>query len=427
MKIFDKYKYKIWKHLTKAFFPDHIAAWICSQYGYSSLEKRRQKLVHYDKKNNQSHAPLPNPIIAISGYYGSGSSALVGLLSEFKGASGIGFSQAHDFGEKGREEHLGGSESNLLRHSNFFALIESFFDGSSPEEIDAHIRRFLVIFNRYLTEGFVHGMDDDDLINHKAIMLMYNFICNILGLKDDPHDFLHSGFPVILPQLLEDNSMDDMPFIRGNGKIRYLFYAPRKIQREELDALAVQFLQDFFRLIPGDIIIHDQMTPFDILEKINHYLPGAVKQICVRRDPRDQYMSCVRDDISPSEPWSYMPRDVEGYAKFYMKLWQAYDYSYPGRMVVRFEDLVLKRKETLQKICDFVGVDISQWVAPSTSFIPEDSVKNLGVYRIYHNQNIIKEIESRLHDFCYYPEKENLSPEARLLLKNSGNWDDSEI
>ena len=85
--------------------------------------------------------------------------------------------------------------------------------------------------------------------------------------------------------------------------------------------------------------------------------------------------------------------------------------------MIRFEDLVLKYEETTQKILDFIGMDKSHHVAPKSVFNPAISVVNIGAYKTFVDQDFMRQIEERLGEYCYYPEKENLSEEAWNLLK----------
>ena len=43
--------------------------------------------------------------------------------------------------------------------------------------------------------------------------------------------------------------------------------------------------------------------------------------------------------------------------------------------------------------------------------------ENIGIYKNFVDQEFMKQVEQRLGEYCYYPEKENLSEEAWNLLK----------
>lgn len=93
----------------------------------------------------------------------------------------------------------------------------------------------------------------------------------------------------------------------------------------------------------------------------------------------------------------------------------------PNRLMVRFEDLVLRYDEIIKEILDFAEIDASHHVAPKTVFDPAISVVNIGAYKTFIDQDFMKQIEEALPEYCYYPEKENLSEEALNLLKGTKN------
>ena len=45
------------------------------------------------------------------------------------------------------------------------------------------------------------------------------------------------------------------------------------------------------------------------------------------------------------------------------------------------------------------------------------SAQNIGAYKNFIDQDFMKQIEEQLGDYCFYPEKENLSEESWNLLK----------
>lgn len=423
MDIMKKYKYKLWKHLTKDLLKEE-ANEVFWRYAdiLNGHDLQHTSLMLNEFQNDVSY---PKQVVACVGYHGSGSSALTGCLSEFGGTAGIGVTQAAALGEEGARENMGNRESDFFWRSGLFSMIDSFYDGSKPEIIDVNIRRFLAHFNTVINEGIVAGGRQGRIINQRFISSCFDFICSMFEIKEIDREKLQRGFPAILTDEEGEGKWEGLPFFHGKGKRKYLFYEPPKIDREKLSGLVTRLLTDYFSLIPGEYIIHDQLAPGDILEHINRYAKMPVKEICVSRDPRDQYVTCLRDDLCCVYPFPFpiMPRSLDDYVNFYIQRYKSFDYNYPYRMVIRFEDLVLKREETMARVAEFIGIDTSRWKTPSTSFIPENSVKNIGTYRHYHNQILIRQIEERLGQYCYYPEKQNLSPEAWELLKSSGNWE----
>ena len=115
-----------------------------------------------------------------------------------------------------------------------------------------------------------------------------------------------------------------------------------------------------------------------------------------------------------------MPRTVNKFADFYQNYFCLKDYldnPNPNRLLIRFEDIVLKYDETSKKIMDFIGMDASRHIHPKSVFDPALSAVNIGAYKTFEDQDFMRQIEELLSEYCYYPEKENLSDKAWSLLK----------
>ena len=94
--------------------------------------------------------------------------------------------------------------------------------------------------------------------------------------------------------------------------------------------------------------------------------------------------------------------------------------------MIRFEDLVLKYDETVKQIMEFVGVDLACHIDKFKNFDPKISCVNIGAYKYFQDQETMKQIEEQLSEYCYYPEKENLSEEAWAMLR-ANNFKDEDI
>ena len=61
----------------------------------------------------------------------------------------------------------------------------------------------------------------------------------------------------------------------------------------------------------------------------------------------------------------------------------------------------------------------AEHVAPRAVFDPAVSAVNIGAYKQFHDQEFMRQIEERLGEYCYYPEKEHLSEAAWKLLREA--------
>lgn len=404
-------KKKIWKHLTKDIVKN-------PKYRQRIFELKIESDL-FDKaivpSNYQEDAQKQTAlrILCSRGHFYSGSSTIVGLLNEFNNVTVVGFEEAA--WSKSTVSSIR-SECCFFCYTNFFEMLDTFHSQNSTEQSLA-----IVSFIR----AFEHAYDTKRTAPHEYNPLLYGEkfrdICNELMidiLELDENTLLtvkQKGFPTNT----YNHDFKQCNFIIGEGKHSYLYYQFKHISDDEFKSKVQRFLNSFFRIIKSkDIVLYDQLLKEEKLEQINQYMEIPVKQVCVYRDPRDRFVSALKSGSNI----------VQRNAKEYVNEYRARLNAHPpceNRLNVRFEDIVLRYDETVQKIISFLGLDPQNHVAPKSVFDPAISVANIGAWRSYVDQDFMREIEELMGDYCYYPERENLSDESLALLKSSGNWDDS--
>lgn len=336
---------------------------------------------------------------------------MVGLFNEFDNIRVLGFPESE---WTIRTIHEGASECTFFSSSHFLELIDSFSNGKATEQ-DFAIRGFIQdISKAYDTKSIGHDYLPE-LYNDQFLSISKEFLLQILDLDKTTKTFI-SG-KCFFPYIWKANATwDSCNFAQHKGKNRFLYYRFRTMDKSEFHSIVSRYLGKFFSIIQGnEIVAYDWLLPNRTLEIINSYLTQPIKQVCVWRDPRDRFLSCVKAG-------GYPPLDIEEHSN--MVLTRIRDQR-PSehRLVVRFEDLILKYEETTQKIMNFLGIAPSHHVAPKTIFDPSISVANIGAWKLYPDQEFMKALENRLGDYCYYPKRENLSEESIALLRSSGNWE----
>ncbi len=68
---------------------------------------------------------------------------------------------------------------------------------------------------------------------------------------------------------------------------------------------------------------------------------------------------------------------------------------------IQFEDLILHYDETIKIICDFLGEEKFIHVDMKKHLIPENSKKNIGLWKNFENKKIIKKIHDELREYCW--------------------------
>ncbi len=369
---------------------------------------------------------LPGKMIAVRGFYYSGSSALTGLFCEFDNMFTAGNTD-DQFSKAGSK--TGMSEVVFFVASKFCEMVNSFRAGL-PAVSDVYIKHFVTAFSSAKKHKATRPWEYQPLLyNDYFVRVTEEFLDAILDLDDYTREKMRGAdFPTMCSKA-DQGMYEGCSFLKKNPSGScYIFYRFKEMSGEAFDAIVARYLRQFFSILGDqDIVVYDQALHNDYLETVNYFLKDSpIKQICIYRDPRDQYISLVRQAVL------YFPADPDKFEQLYRKgihldllycgLEHALENPNPHRLLIRFEDLVVKYDETVQRILDFIGVDRSHHVNPRGVFDPAISVVNVGAHKTFEDQELMKELERRMAPYCYYPEKEHLSPESWDLLESSGNW-----
>lgn len=163
----------------------------------------------------------------------------------------------------------------------------------------------------------------------------------------------------------------------------------------------------FSRLFEGhgaldgqSFIVLDQAISPNNTQVIHRYFEKA-KMIIVDRDPRDMYV----DDIQWGENLDRHYQTKEAALK-YVKRARALRQNIVldnDILFIRFEDLVVDYEETISKVLSFLGIDRSSHINKYKFFKPEKSIKNIGIWRNYYDscKDAIDTISELLPDLLY--------------------------
>lgn len=354
-------------------------------------------------------------IVAVTGYYFTGSSTVIGFLNEFDNTTVMGYCETQ---YSVSNKSLG--EITFFSAGSFFEFVDA-FDTDNILEKDLVIKKFINDVYNFYDRG-IRGKSSrfyNDLFLNAFTSLFYD----VLDLDEYTINFMKGQrFPIAWNSA--DEKFQNCSFMKGKGISQYIFYKFKDISKADFDHYISVCLNSLFSSIPSEeYLVCDQLLKrnkeqYSLVDRLNRYMNDRpIKEICIYRDPRDRFLSAFRFDIS------WLPRDVDKYAISYTKglLGKHFSQSSPNRLMIRFEDMVLKYEETTKKIMDFIGVDPAHHVAPKSVFDPAISVVNVGAYKQFVDQDFMKQIEEKMPEYCYYPEKEDLSQEALDLLKGTKN------
>jgi len=180
----------------------------------------------------------------------------------------------------------------------------------------------------------------------------------------------------------------------------YIFYKFKELSKDTFHTHVANYIVDLLNNVnSGEILVFDQMFASTLLlDRLNLYMDdNPIKEICVYRDPRDQYFARYKE-VSSTKHLKSPEKFIEHYKN---KVLVKINSKSKNRLCIRFEDLVNDYDRTIKKIMDFIGIDYSCHVAKKTIFDPEISKANIGIWKHFVDQEAMKLIEDELKEYCY--------------------------
>ncbi|MCF0241805.1 MAG: hypothetical protein HUK25_04160, partial [Treponema sp.] len=306
--------------------------------------------------------------ITVCSYYGTGSSAITDLISEFdnvKSLTNFEFRFAHD--PDGLSELEYNLVENFNRHNSGHALkrYKKFVDYYSSH----------LFTKRY--EAFFKGKWKE--LSYKYINELTDF--SFPGIWD--FDFYDKGewwsFWHKLPfRIIHKLHIGDVDSEAGlcSKETTYCSH-PTEEKFLECTKKYTDALLDYSNPEKKEILMMDQILPSSNIERHMRYF-SDVKAFVVDRDPRDLYLLA-------KYRWNskIVPLDIDLFCKWflYARSTRKEENWNPEKICfIQFEDLIYKYDETVSKIMDFAGLKNENHVNPKKYFNPDVSIKNTRLW-----------------------------------------------
>ena len=262
------------------------------------------------------------------------------------------------------------AEIHFIRHT------EALFEGMAKDKNtqDAVIRTFIKKIYDFCDAKVFPHLQSRLYARDKFVMeynkLINQIISNPVDVKLLNRDY---RFPV------ENVSYEFNPNLDFDQLVKLTSETVRKVLSEETDYHVIYH----FALFSGTVT-H--------IEK--EILGDKIKEIAVYRDPRDQYVELINYKTA---------KNFEHYRKTWVpSLKQLYQFkNNPNLLLIRFEDFVLNYDKVAKQICDFCGLDKVHHVYKRLYFVPEQSKKNIGLWKSFADQKAIHKIEQELPELLW--------------------------
>lgn len=178
---------------------------------------------------------------------------------------------------------------------------------------------------------------------------------------------------------------------------RYLF--PNTIiyglvEAEKFAISTGQFVDDLCSQFHENIVILDEGYSSILGNNLFQLVNGAKLLVSVR-DPRDIF---VDSKIKES---GFIPSNARDFVDWFKSFSSVFSIDNEAVKVVRFEDLVLDYENTKNDIFQWLGVSSKDHIEPRSLFRPENSEKNVGLWKNWHQPNDISYIKEHLGRFCF--------------------------
>lgn len=334
--------------------------------------------------------------IIAAGYSGTGSSAVVHLLSEYENVTPC----------------IQGSYEHVLFYipDGLFDLEDRLLNNNSIHMSDGAINRFYNAMKRLNDNnyGWFGGykrrfanqfMDSVDMF----IDELTQFILPGYWSEDFKYSFSMNKavtdlvkYAIGRPVHQYGQKLDR----KGDGIVRYSFVTPGQFY-SAAKAFVQRYLQMLSHNTSEDMILDQILLPHNLF-RMKHYFTDT-KAIVFDRDPRDLYVlsKYVWPQIAGSA--QLFPNTPEKFVDFYRGL-KSTEKNDPDPNVLRlhFEDLIYQYEETVESIETFLGYSSNRHTSPKTRFIPEKSINNTQNFLIEKAwEEEVVYIQNNLSDMLY--------------------------
>lgn len=311
------------------------------------------------------------------GYSGTGSSALVHLLSEYSNCT---------TGKLGKYEHI-----LFYTPNGLFDLEDRLLRNNSIHGADGAISEFLRAMKRLNDNDFVWFGSLKRLFGDRFLKIVEEFVDELIDYKIPGYwSYDLQLQPSVLRQIKHTAKRILGKDVRrfgckmtqtGDGYILYSFVTPERFYRA-----ARKFVAAYIAMVSDhsdQCFICDQLfQPHHLNRMRNYFYPGEAKAIVVDRDVRDMFVLGKYVWPSMGMPMAFPKKPAE-FAHFYQSLISSAQVVQTEDILpIHFEDLIYKYDETVEKIEAFAGCSIGTHDGARTVFVPENSIKNTQNFRI---------------------------------------------
>lgn len=335
--------------------------------------------------------------VSVTGYYATGSSAVIDLLREYEKVQVV-------------------PEIGYLYEHVVFYISGGLFDlctllqtANTPHGSDMVINHFAQSMKRLNENELVWFGSYKHLYGDEFMKIVYEFIDSISTSRKGS-SFEHVKYSRF--SLIKAMAQFAVHIIQGRKISKYGRYYVRDNwpvyfsmpTSDELYAAAKKFTSSYFQMVRKGIdgyCIYDHLIWPQQVDAHSKCFDNNFKVIILDRDPRDLYLlnKYYFSKIHHTKP--YLPDTPSAFIEQWKRTIVPH-FNNPNALAIHFEDLIYNYDKTVSVIEEFLGIGSNDHVNKKTKFIPENSIENTQVFRVNREwEREVEPITKELSDFIY--------------------------
>lgn len=334
-------------------------------------------------------------IITVTGYYGTGSSAVTDLVSELDNVHSLGEYEMrflHD--PNGISDLEFKIVENFNRHNSSYA-VKHYLQYAKFLNSVAGYKKYAKIFNDKFMKYTYEYLDALVEFQYRG---SWHYDVIDKGISFYILDRIANKFISKLNRCLKRQVFSPFNVLKANEMV---VYGVNPSAQNFLQATQCYIKNLLLELNAGnkEFLMIDQITASSNINRYLRYFIDPIYVFLVDRDPRDLF---ILDKLY----WggNGFPSDVTRFCKHYKLLRCTKSKELENKAVcgIQFEDLVYKYAATKNRIFTFIGVDSSHHYKPLTYLQPDISINNTQLWLKYPEYNEdIRYIEANLPEYLY--------------------------
>ena len=271
-------------------------------------------------------------------------------------------------------------------------LEDALFNNSDPEVIDLAIKDFLWLASNFArpTGRFKKvGFGYNQLSNGS----FFNETLKYIELITDHKYYSSWHFYDFKKSLIETVFWRSLRKITNNyryGRKESYFAYPNykdfiEATRKYIEVIIDEFLKNNDKINSKVIALPKAVNPFrysQVVKTLNYF--NNCKILIVDRNPKDVFLELVRSGkerylINSKKPVSIANSFITFYKSLRSEQTQIGDHS--NVLLLKFEDLCLNYKDSLNIMYDFLGISSDEHIKKGSFFKPEESKKNIALWQ----------------------------------------------